>query len=140
MSKLLRQLMVNCKSSDRAVAEQLGLSQPTVSRTRVALERCGYILGYTAIPNLSKLGYEFVAFSIGCFDTSENIDSILRDNSVIFASKESTGDVFIISAHKTQTDYVRILRKYVIHTGFVILTAETPIRPFSFKNLVEEEK
>jgi len=47
--KILSELMKDARISDRQMAKILGVSQPTVSRRRVALER-EVIDGYTAIP------------------------------------------------------------------------------------------
>lgn len=38
-SKLLYELMKNSRRSDRELAKVLGISQPTVSRRRIALEK-----------------------------------------------------------------------------------------------------
>ena len=53
--KILAELMKNSKASDRNLAKKLGVSQPTVTRRRAALER-RRLLDYTAIPNLKELG------------------------------------------------------------------------------------
>jgi len=63
MMELLRELLKNSKRSDRDLARILGLSQPTVTRTRRKLERTGYVLEYTVIPDFTKLGYEIMAFT-----------------------------------------------------------------------------
>jgi DNA-binding Lrp family transcriptional regulator len=42
---------------------KIGVSQPTVTRTRTKLEREGYIEEYTLIPNFQKLGFHLVAIS-----------------------------------------------------------------------------
>ena len=63
MILLLHELMKNSKRSDRDLAKILGVSQPTLTRMRKRLERDGYILDYTAIPNMTKLGFEVTAFT-----------------------------------------------------------------------------
>jgi DNA-binding Lrp family transcriptional regulator len=47
--KLIAELMKNSKQSDRELAKKLGVSQPTVTRTRTRLEKEGYIKEYTLI-------------------------------------------------------------------------------------------
>lgn len=61
--KLLSALMKNSRVSDREMAKKLGVSQPTISRTRQKLEKEGYIGGYSIMPNLQKLGYQIVAMT-----------------------------------------------------------------------------
>lgn len=57
------ELLKNSRQSDRALAKKVGVSQPTVTRTRRKLEKEGYIREYTLIPDFSKLGYELIAFT-----------------------------------------------------------------------------
>ncbi|NIO38282.1 winged helix-turn-helix transcriptional regulator, partial [Candidatus Bathyarchaeota archaeon] len=45
--QLLRELLKNSKRSDRELAKILGVSQPTVTRTRNRLEKNGMIQDYT---------------------------------------------------------------------------------------------
>ncbi|MBU1854910.1 MAG: Lrp/AsnC family transcriptional regulator [Nanoarchaeota archaeon] len=59
---LLRELTLNSKQSDRVISKKLKITQPTVSRLRKKLENDGLIEKYTLIPNLEKLGIEFVTF------------------------------------------------------------------------------
>src|SRR3989304_9887091 len=63
MLVLLQELVKNSKRSDRDLAKILGVSQPTLTRMRKRLERDSYILDYTAIPNMTKLGFEITAFT-----------------------------------------------------------------------------
>jgi DNA-binding Lrp family transcriptional regulator len=46
--------MQNARQSDRTIAEKLGISQPTVTRARIALEKKNYIDEYTAILSFQK--------------------------------------------------------------------------------------
>ena len=61
--KLIRELMKNCRRSDRELARDIGSSQPTVSRTRQRLEKKGYIREYAMIPDFGKLGLDIMAFT-----------------------------------------------------------------------------
>lgn len=61
--KILSELMMNSKISDRQLAKMIGVSQPTVTRRRARLER-DVIDGYTAIPKWEKLGYEILAITL----------------------------------------------------------------------------
>jgi len=61
--RLVTELMRNTRRSDRDLAKAVGTSQPTVTRTRLKLEKEGYIKEYTIIPNFRKLGYEIMAIT-----------------------------------------------------------------------------
>src|SRR3972149_9608154 len=56
--------MKNSRRSDRELAKAIGISQPTVSRVRVRLEKQG-LVDYCAVPNLAKLGFEIIAVVLG---------------------------------------------------------------------------
>jgi DNA-binding Lrp family transcriptional regulator len=60
--RLVSEMLKNSKKSDRELAGILGVSQPTVSRTRVRIEN-DYIKTYTIIPDFEKLGYQIMAFT-----------------------------------------------------------------------------
>ena len=51
--------MKNSHQSDRAVANRLNVSQPTITRARVELEK-EYVKEYTLIPDFPKIGYEIM--------------------------------------------------------------------------------
>lgn len=62
--RLISELMKNSRRSDRELAKVLGISQPTVTRTRTRLEKEGYIKEYTLIPDFRKLGFEIMALNL----------------------------------------------------------------------------
>ena len=147
MLKVLRVLLKNSKMSDRRVAKIVGISQPTVTRIRQKLEAQGYIKGYTSIPNLSKLGFEGLVFSVICEDALEK-EVLLRiphDKRIIYAVSgfESvgiiSGDIITISVHKSYTDYLEFAKEYKVLSSFHVLTTEKPKR-FCFGDLVEVEQ
>jgi len=53
--ELVIELLKNSKRSDRELARAIGVSQPTVTRTRTRLEEQRIIKEYTIIPDFSKL-------------------------------------------------------------------------------------
>jgi len=59
--RLVSELMINSRRSDRQLAKALGVSQPTVTRTLNKLEKEGVIKEYTMIPDFTKLGYTLLA-------------------------------------------------------------------------------
>jgi len=60
--RLLAELMRNSRRSDRELSKILGVSQPTITRTRTKLEMQGIIQEYTVIPDFKKLDYQIRAF------------------------------------------------------------------------------
>jgi DNA-binding Lrp family transcriptional regulator len=62
--KIVCALMKNGKKSDRELAKDVGVSQPTVTRTRKRLEKEGVIKEYTIIPDFRKLGFEIAAVTL----------------------------------------------------------------------------
>jgi len=62
--RLVSELVKNSRRSDRELAKALGVSQPTVSRIRVRLEKQG-LIDYSAIPNMAQLGFEIIAVTLG---------------------------------------------------------------------------
>jgi len=159
MIQLLQELVKNSKRSDRDLAKILGVSQPTLTRMRKRLERDNYILDYTAIPNLTKLGFEIVAFTflnVDRFDpkTGELDDALgesahkwLTHNSKIMFVAGGEGlhgsNCMMISVHRDFTDYSDFVSHFRTEWGLhlrsmdtflVTLKAKMP-KPFSFKNL-----
>ena len=66
--RLVSEMLKNSKKSDRELAGILGVSQPTVSRTRARIEK-EYIKTYTIIPDFQKLGYQIMAFTLAKMKT-----------------------------------------------------------------------
>jgi DNA-binding Lrp family transcriptional regulator len=62
--KVISELMKNSRRSSRELAEAIGVSQPTVSRTIASLEKQGVIKEYTMIPDFRKLGYQLVGITM----------------------------------------------------------------------------
>lgn len=158
MIQLLQELIKNSKRSDRDLAKILDVSQPTLTRMRKRLERDNYILDYTAIPNLTKLGFEIVAFTflnIDHFDPkSGELGSAIgepthkwvgHNSKIIFAGGGEGlhgSNCMIISVHRDFTDYTDFVSDFRaqwtvgatgIESFLVSLKAKMP-KPFSFRN------
>lgn len=113
--QLLRELFKNSKRSDRELAEILGVSQPTITRTRHKLERGGMILDYTIVPDFRKIGFEILALTfvkmwpeiLTLEKMKEAIEYATKFSNAIFSSTgEGLGMTgVIISFHKNYTDY-----------------------------------
>ena len=61
--KLVIELLKNSKRSDRELARAVGVSQPTLSRTREKLEKQNIIKEYTIIPDYSQLGFTLMSMT-----------------------------------------------------------------------------
>jgi len=159
MIQLLQELVKNSKRSDRDLAKILRVSQPTLTRMRKRLERDNYILDYTAIPNMTKLGFEIVAFiflSIDRFDpktgeldiaVGERAHKWVSHNSKILFAAGGEGlhgsNCMMISVHRDFTDFTDFISAFrdqfatrvkSLDTFLVSLKAKMP-KQFSFRNL-----
>ena len=113
--QLLRELLKNSKRSDRELAKVLGVSQPTITRTRQKLERNGLIQDYTIIPSFEKMGFEILALTFVKMHPevlSPDIMEKARKEAAKFPHVvfSSTGEGLgmagvIISFHKNYTDF-----------------------------------
>ena len=157
--RLVSEMLKNSKKSDRELANILGVSQPTVSRTRARIEK-EYIKTYTIIPDFKKLGYQIMAFSLAKTKTYpeiskfENImqnskDWVYKHPNVIFASDgEGFGkDLVIISFHKDYSAYTSFMRSFAIDLGnsldnfesfLVSIGSHYTLRNFDLKYLAED--
>jgi DNA-binding Lrp family transcriptional regulator len=61
--KVVIELLKNSHRSDRELAKTVGVSQPTISRTREKLEKQGMIKEYTIIPDYSQLGLTLMSIT-----------------------------------------------------------------------------
>lgn len=64
---LIFEMIRNSRRSDRELARSLRVSQPTATRKRTFIEKEGYIKEYTVVPDLVKLGYDFIAVTFLSF-------------------------------------------------------------------------
>ena len=112
-TKVLFELIKGANRSDRELAKAVGVSQPTVSRTRAKLEKMGLVKEYTVIPDLKKLGYELLVLTLMSFseDRPELFvkarEWIKKQPSVIFANNglgEGMNSM-MLSLHKSYAEY-----------------------------------
>jgi DNA-binding Lrp family transcriptional regulator len=61
--KVVIELLKNSHRSDRELARAVGVSQPTLSRTRERLEKQGMIKEYTIIPDYLQLGLTLMSIT-----------------------------------------------------------------------------
>ena len=154
---LLLEYLKDSSRSDRELAKILGVSQPTVSRMRAKLVKDGIIDHFSAVPDLSKMGYELLAMSFVKFDMS-NIANLEKGTQywakshpeIIFSARcEGLGmDAVTLSLHKSYADYKQFFSKnklqgasFVSEVNFVLVDIKSGIaKPFAFKYLAEKEK
>jgi len=159
MMELLHELIKNSKRSDRDLAKILGLSQPTVTRMRRKLEKRRYILEYTVIPDLTKLGYEIMAFTFMNVirydaetgepfrDLAERAHKWAVENPRIILGAAGDGldgkNCMMISLHRDFTDYYRFISEFRDRwsshlrdiESFLVSLKATMVKPFSFRYL-----
>lgn len=153
--KLLYEMMKNSKRSDRDLAKVIGVSQPTITRTRKKLEKMGYIKEYTVIPDMTKLGLEIIAFTFlnivkhppKSSSATKNYDDLqkwLEKNPNVIFLAVGNGlngkNRVIITTHKDFTEYSEFISD--LRSGwaclmnvdtFLISTKGRMLKPFSFK-------
>ncbi len=113
--KLLYELIKNSRRSDRDLAKVLGFSQPTITRTRRKLEDEKYVLQYTTIPDLTKIGFEIAAFTF-TQRPPQGTDAFykqLNNNPRVVFISDGNGlggkNVVIVTLHKNYSDYANFI-------------------------------
>ena len=157
--KIISELLKNSKLSDRSLAHKLGVSQPTVSRRRVMLEKTA-IDNYTLVPKWDKIGYEILAINFVkiklAIATDEKYQAVrergmkwlMKQPNIIMAgaSRGMGMDAFNISLHKNYADYDEWFRSFRgewgdlvddIQSVIVNLCGGEVIKPLNFKYISE---
>jgi len=157
--RIISELLKNSKVSDRSLAHKLGVSQPTVSRRRMMLEKTA-IDNYTLVPKWDKLGYEIFAINFVKIKlniaTEESYKSVrergmkwlMKQPNIIMAgaSRGMGMDAFNISLHKSYADYDQWFRTFRgewgdlvddIQSVLINLRGEEIIKPLNFKYISE---
>jgi DNA-binding Lrp family transcriptional regulator len=155
--RLVSELVKNSRRSDRELAKALGVSQPTVSRIRVRLEKQG-LIDYSAIPNMAQLGFEIIAVTLGKrnyqkhpeINLQKAKDSAERHPEIIFgASGSGLGyDRISISIHRSYSDYSKFLQEVRnewadimdLESFIISLKSKDVVRPLSLKHLADHLK
>jgi len=152
--RLLAELLKNSKKSDREIAKTLGVSQPTVTRTRAKLQREKVIQEYSILPDLSKLGFELMAFTTASFTVQrtekfqERAVAWMKKHPNILLASRAQGmgkDSIMISLHKDFTDYENFMVTLKSDWADAVKDEESIIvsikgftaKPFSFRYLAE---
>lgn len=153
--KILFALTKNSRITDKELAKIVGVSQPTITRRRIRLEKEN-VLDYTAIPNFKKLGFEILAFHFAHWKHEAYPDErmpkaksfLSKHPNIIFVS---TGrglrmDRMFISLHKDYADYAKFMRELKgewwksmkeVDSFIVSLKSDNILRQLTFKHLEE---
>jgi len=154
MRKVLVELLKDSKKSDRKLAEIVGVSQPTVTRTRSRLVKDGMIKDFTIIPDFAKIGFEIMAITTGVYKVPRSKELIEKGSkwlnkhpNVIFASKcQGMGkDAVMISLHRSYEEYDRFVNDLKAELGEQIEGSENMLislegfiaKPLGLKYLAE---
>ena len=163
MNALLNELLIDSSRSDRELGKIIGVSQPTVSRTKKMLVDNGLIQGFSAIPNFYRIGYELMALTLvkikanlSSKDERQKGHEIVKEwmnkqNNVIFCSycRGLESDAFMISFHPNYKDFDDFIQEHNRDLGYLLndvksalvnLDNEQTIKPFNFKHLAENMK
>jgi DNA-binding Lrp family transcriptional regulator len=161
--KLLFELIKNCRRSDRKLAKAVGVSQPTVSKSREKLER-ERMLEYMAIPNFDKLGIHIIALIFLSVKSEErkpkSLTSVHKEwkkksdeffskyPNIIFAAtgRGMEKNTVCISVHRDYSSLAALLRDVEIEWGkylekvepFIVSVKSDRIRRFfAFRSLAD---
>jgi len=122
--KLIAELSKNSRRSDRELAKQLHVSQPTVTRIRNKLEKEGIIREYTIIPDFSRLGYQMASVTLAKMKeppSKKTVDEVLRQSRemekknpcptiVSMSGIGCNADYVTVAFHKTYAEYAEYAR------------------------------
>jgi len=150
--KLLLELLKDSSRSDRKLGKILGVSQPTVSRTRNKLVKDGVIKEFTIMPDLTEIGFEILA--INCFRTkvSEKVSEKAREKTmkspnILFSARCQGGgkNGITISLHRSYTEYSKFMSTVLSegadeieeHEIYLISLKDFIAKPFSLKYIAE---
>lgn len=156
--KLISELMKNSRRSDRELAKVVGSSQPTVTRTRIRLEKQGYVREYSMIPDFAKLGFELMSLTFTKFkrqlikeelkklrEAAREIEKGFPHPAIMVMTGVGLGyDRVVITFHKNYTSYVKFLEStkrlpfldlLEMDSFLISLTGEDHYMPLSLSNL-----
>jgi DNA-binding Lrp family transcriptional regulator len=144
--RLVRELLKNSKRSDRELAKILGVSQPTVTRTRNRLEENGMIEGYTITPNFREMGFEILAFTFVKFDPKFGTPDMIAKakqyaeevpNAILSSLGQGLGmNGVVVSLHRSYTEYQRQMNRLRADWGALLDNIQSFLIPLGeeFKN------
>ncbi len=154
MRKLLLEFLKDSKRSDREISRILGVSQPTVTRTRKRLVKTGMIREFTVMPDFAKMGYEIMAITSFKLkmekDSEERITKWAKARPDIIFGAKALGNGknrVLISIHRSYTDFSKFITGLRLDWGhslkeyslLLISLEDSIIKPLSPKYIAERE-
>jgi DNA-binding Lrp family transcriptional regulator len=138
--QIVSALMKNAKISDRQLAKEIGVSQPTVTRRRARLEKKA-LDGYTTVPKWTELGLQILAItlvkshpSLGARDSYEAAHQkakewIGKQPNVIMSSgiRGMSRNGVMISVHKSYADFDKFMSEHKRELGDMCSEIETAL-------------
>ena len=108
--KLIGELTKNSRRSDRELAKQLQVSQPTVTRIRTRLEKEGVIREYTIIPDFVRLGYQMATVTLAKMKEPPSEEALVevRRQAREMEKKNPSPTIVSMSGIGCNADYVSI--------------------------------
>lgn len=124
--KLIGELAKNSRRSDRELAKQLHVSQPTVTRMRNRLEKEGIIREYTIIPDFVRLGYQLATVTLAKMNEPPSEETLVevRKQAREMEKKNPSPTIVSMSGIGCSADYVSVAfhkdySEYVEYAKFI---------------------
>jgi DNA-binding Lrp family transcriptional regulator len=128
--RVVIELMKNSHRSDRELAKAIGVSQPTLSRTRTKLEKRGMIKEYTIIPDYLQLGLALMSITFTKMKgpLSKEVLDDMKKGARNTIGEHPTALILGSIGMGYDADYVAITfhRNYSEYTEFMRLVKEFP--------------
>jgi DNA-binding Lrp family transcriptional regulator len=128
--RLISELMKNSRRSDRELAKTLGVSQPTITRTRIKLEKAGIIREYTMIPDFAKIGYQLLGVTLvkGMKALTEEEFKEIRKKTSELESKNPHAALMAINGMGLDKDtlFITFYEDYAKYSKAMSLVKEVP--------------
>ncbi len=128
--RLISELMKNSRRSDRELARVLGISQPTVTRTRTRLEKEGYIREYTMIPDFRALGYTIMGATLLEVREAFTEDKLKEIRKITTKIEESNPRAALLAVNALGGDknrlFITFYENYSDHVEAMRLTRQIP--------------
>ena len=140
---ILKAIIRNGRISDQQIAKNIGTSQPTITRARSILNK-DYILEYTVIPDLQKLGFEIMALTFvktpSLIERANTMLNAFRANEKVLFTCYGQGfgyNSLIVSVHKNYADFADFRESIQGYAESFLVCIKTNeiIKHLSFRNL-----
>jgi len=157
--KLIAELLKNSHRSDRDLAKAVGVSQPSISRARIKLEREGYIKEYTIIPDFCKLGFSMCVFTFAKFKLPSDLTKMreliakygerleeIPQAVLIERGMGENAEGIVVSFHESYSDHMKFqewlkqfsdVSMYDLHSFIVNLEDNVHFRYLTFQTLAK---